>query len=72
MVERPPRVREVTRSIPGRIIPTTLKIVEMVAFLDAQGCMCWLADWCQDKLASSTGNLPSKRRDKTEILLKAV
>ena len=30
-----------------------------------------LTGWCQNKWTSSTGNLPSKRRDITEQLLKA-
>ena len=33
--------------------------------------MALLIGWCQDKLTSSTGNLPRKRRDITEQLLKA-
>ena len=37
-VERPPRVREVVGSIPGRVIPKTLKMVVMTALLGAQGC----------------------------------
>ena len=31
-----------------------------------------LTRWCQDKFNSSTGNLPSKRRDIIEQLFKAV
>ena len=36
VIELPPRVREVTDSIPGWVVPNTLKIVVMAAFLGAQ------------------------------------
>ena len=46
----------------------------MAALLGAQGCG-WLAlrrtVWCRDKWTSSTGNLPTKRHDITETLLKS-
>ena len=36
--ERPPRVRVVLGSIPGRVISNTLKMVVMAALLGIQGC----------------------------------
>ena len=37
MVEHLPRVREVAGSIPGRVIPNTLKMVVMAALFGALG-----------------------------------
>ena len=37
VVERPPRVREVTGSIPGWVIPKTIKMVVIAALLCAEG-----------------------------------
>ena len=37
MVERPPSVREVAGSNPGRVIPNTLKMVVMDVLFDVQG-----------------------------------
>ena len=59
-----------------QVIQKTLKLVVMVALLGTQGCRVaglalQLTGWCQDKWTSSTGNLPRKRRDITEQLLKA-
>ena len=38
VVERPPRVREVAGSIPGRVLPKALRKVIMATLLGAQGC----------------------------------
>ena len=59
MVERPPRVREVVGSIPGRVIPNTLESVVVAALHGAEpvaGLALRLTGWCRDKWTSSTGN----------------
>ena len=38
VVESPPRVPEVARSIPGRVIQNTLNMVVMAALFGPQGC----------------------------------
>ena len=45
MVERPPQVREEMGSIPGRVIPKTLKMVVVDALLGAQGCAVSITTW---------------------------
>ena len=61
VVERPLSVREAAGSIPGRVIPKTLKkMVVMAALLDAQdlGLALRLACRCQDK-ANGRGSAPT-------------
>ena len=43
-----------------------IKMVVIAALLALRDA--GLTGWCQDKWTSSTGNLPQKRRDKTENL----
>ena len=46
VVERPPQEWEVASSIPGGVIPKTLKMVVVAALLGAQGCgVSITTDW---------------------------
>ena len=69
VVDLPRRMLEFAGSMPGRIIPNTFfeKMEVIAALLVAQGYLVnSTTDW-----TSSTGNLPRKRRDITEKMLKA-
>ena len=48
VVERPPRVRDVAGSIPGRVIPMTFKMEVMAALLCAEGLAWRMTGWCED------------------------
>ena len=73
MLERHTWVQEVAGLIPCWVLPKTFQMVEMDALLGAQDCGKALhqTGWCPDKWTSSTGNLPRKRCDIVEKLLKA-
>ena len=60
VVERPLSVREAAGSIPGRVIPKTLKMVVMASLLDAQdlGLALRLVCRCQDKV-TGRGSAPT-------------
>ena len=70
IIQIPPLVREVMCSEPSRVIPNTLKMAVMAA-LRVAGLALKLTGLCQVKWTSSTGNLPRKRHDISEKLLKA-